>query len=104
MSKAPLFDNPDSFNAKYVKLADLDGSGIADIVYLANDSFKIYFNQSGNSWSDVNNVQGLNPLPFPKIDYHTSINIIDLLAMERDVLCGHRRFPPIPEINCGILI
>ncbi len=80
MSNAPLFDNPDYFNPKYVKLADLDGSGIADIVYLANDSFKIYFNQSGNSWSEVNNMQGLNPLPFPKIDDHASINIIDFLC------------------------
>lgn len=42
MSNAPVFDQPDHFNAQYVKLADLDGSGTTGIVYLAKDSFKIY--------------------------------------------------------------
>ncbi|CAN5793742.1 hypothetical protein BH11BAC3_BH11BAC3_12900 [soil metagenome] len=80
MSNAPKFDHPDHFNPKYIKLADLDGSGTTDIVYLANDSFKVYFNQSGNSWSDVNIVPGVNPLPFPAIDDYTNVNIIDLLG------------------------
>ena len=80
MSNAPLFDHPDHFNPDYIKLADLDGSGTTDIVYLGKDSFKIYFNQSGNSWSDQNIIKGLNPLPFPKIDDHTTVNVIDLLG------------------------
>ena len=80
MSNAPMFDNPDHFNSKYVKLADLDGSGITGIVYLGKDSFKIYFNQSGNSWSEENIVHGINPLPFPKMDDHANVNIIDLLG------------------------
>ncbi|MEO8149293.1 MAG: SpvB/TcaC N-terminal domain-containing protein [Bacteroidia bacterium] len=80
MSNAPRFDHPDHFNPKYIKLADVDGSGTTDIVYLANDSFKIYFNQSGNSWSEENIVHGVNPLPFPKTDDHTNVNIIDLLG------------------------
>ncbi|MDB5226557.1 MAG: repeat-associated core domain protein [Bacteroidota bacterium] len=80
MGNAPLFDTTDQFNANYIKLADLDGSGIPDIVYLGNNSFKIYFNQSGNSWSEENNIRGVNPLPFPKIDNHANINIVDLLG------------------------
>ena len=80
MSNAPAFDHPDHFNPKYIKLGDLDGSGTTDIVYLADNSFKIYFNQSGNSWSDVNIVEGPNPLPFPAIDDYTNVNIIDLLG------------------------
>jgi RHS repeat-associated protein len=80
MSSAPEFDLPDHFNPQYLKLADLDGSGTTGIVYLAKDSFKIYFNQSGNSWSEENIVQGVNPIPFPKIDDHSNVNIIDLLG------------------------
>ena len=80
MSNAPVFDQDDRFNPGYIKLADLDGSGNTDIVYLGKDSFRIYFNQSGNSWSDVNMIQGVNPLPFPKIDDHSGIQIIDLLG------------------------
>jgi RHS repeat-associated protein len=80
MSNAPLFDHPDHFNSNYVKLADLDGSGTTDIVYLGKDSFTIYFNQSGNSWSEENIVKGVNPIPFSKMDDHANVSIIDLLG------------------------
>lgn len=80
MANAPVFDTTDNFNAKYLKLADLDGSGTTDIVYLGKDSFKIYFNQNGNSWTDESGVASINPLPFPEIDDHTNINIVDLLG------------------------
>lgn len=80
MGNAPVFDNIDHLNSIYIKLADIDGSGTTDIVYLAKDSFKIYFNQSGNSWSKQNIVSGTNPIPFSKIDDHTNVSIIDLLG------------------------
>src|SRR6185436_9080704 len=80
MSNSPLFDHPDHFNPRYLKLADLDGSGTTGIVYLGKDSFKVYFNQSGNSWREENIVPGTNPLPFPKIDDHINVNVIDLLG------------------------
>jgi RHS repeat-associated protein len=80
MSNAPFFDIAENFNPHFVKLADLDGSGTTDIVYLGHDSFKIYFNQNGNSWSEVNIINGVNPLPFPKIDTYSDVTIIDLLG------------------------
>ncbi len=80
MGNAPVFDHDDSFNPEYVKLADLDGSGTTDIVYLGNGSFKIYFNQSGNSWREENIIKGVNPIPFFEIDNHAHVNIIDLLG------------------------
>ena len=80
MSNAPVFDFPDHFNPEFLKLADLDGSGTTDLVYLGKDSFQIYFNHSGNSWSEVNLMQGINPIPFPKIDRMTNVDVIDLLG------------------------
>ena len=80
MSNAPVFDNAENFNPRHVKLADLDGSGTTDIIYLGQDAFKIYFNQAGNSWSEVNVVKGMNPLPFPKTDDHSNVMVIDLLG------------------------
>lgn len=80
MGNAPVFDTPDHFNPQYLKLADLDGSGTTDIVYLGNDTFKIYFNQSGNTWSEVNIVNGINPVTFLKTDDYSSVNVIDLLG------------------------
>ncbi len=34
MDNAPLFDNPEAFNPSFLRLADIDGSGTTDIIYL----------------------------------------------------------------------
>ena len=51
MDNAPHFDNPDQFDHKRIRLADIDGSGTTDIIYLHRDGVRLYFNQSGNGWS-----------------------------------------------------
>ena len=38
---------------KRIRLADIDGSGTTDIIYLGRDSISFWFNQSGNSWSET---------------------------------------------------
>jgi hypothetical protein len=40
-----------SFNPARVFLADLDGSGAADLIYAESDRFLIFLNQSGNAFS-----------------------------------------------------
>ena len=51
MDNAPWFDHPDQFDQRRIRLADIDGSGTTDIIYLHRDGVRLYFNQSGNSWS-----------------------------------------------------
>jgi len=69
------FDNPDQFDQKRIRLADIDGSGTTDIIYLHRDGVRLYFNQSGNSWSKP------HPLNvFPLVDNITSVIPIDLLG------------------------
>jgi RHS repeat-associated protein len=75
MDHAPQFDNPDQFDHKRIRLADIDGSGTTDIIYLHRDRVRLYFNQSGNSWSEP---QELNV--FPRIDDLASIVPTDLLG------------------------
>jgi hypothetical protein len=75
MDNAPWFDNPDLFDPRRMQLADIDGSGITDILYLRRDGVHLYFNQSGNSWS--------NPLRlnhFPQMDHLSSVTVLDLLG------------------------
>ena len=48
MDNAPWFDHPDQFDQRRVRLADIDGSGTTDIIYLHRDGVRLYFNQSGN--------------------------------------------------------
>ena len=47
----PIFDRPDLFDPRRVRLADIDGSGTSDIIYVGHDGISLYFNQSGNFWS-----------------------------------------------------
>lgn len=48
MDNAPWFDNLEQFEGRRIRLADTDGSGTTDILYLRRDGVHIYFNQSGN--------------------------------------------------------
>src|SRR5205085_10666858 len=58
-----------------IRLADVDGSGVTDILYLRRDGVQIYFNQSGNRWSAA------VPLPqFPRVDDLSAVQVLDLLG------------------------
>jgi RHS repeat-associated protein len=75
MDNAPWFDAPDQFDHKRLRLADIDGSGTTDIIYLHRDGVRLYFNQSGNSWSAP------RELPvFPRVDDLVHIQALDLLG------------------------
>jgi RHS repeat-associated protein len=73
MDNAPWFDAPDQFDQRRIRLADIDGSGVTDIIYLGRDHVSLYFNQSGNRWSDE---RILNQ--YPRIDNLASIQVADL--------------------------
>src|SRR5207248_5605683 len=53
MDDAPWFDHPDRFDQRRIRLADIDGSGTTDIIYLGRDGARLYFNQCGNRWSEA---------------------------------------------------
>src|ERR1039458_6943933 len=51
MGSAPAFDYPDLFDPTRIRMADVDGSGTTDIIYLGSESIVLWFNQAGNTWS-----------------------------------------------------
>jgi RHS repeat-associated protein len=76
MDNSPWFDTSDQFNQRRIRLADIDGSGVTDIVYFSGrNGVQIYFNQSGNRWSDAYTISN-----FPHIDNLASIQLADLLG------------------------
>src|SRR5439155_3302004 len=75
MDNAPTFDNPDQFDQERIRLADIDGSGTVDIIYLHRDGVRLYFNKSGNSWSKQHLLKS-----FPRVDDVVSILPTDLLG------------------------
>lgn len=76
MSNAPQFNHPDLFTAGHIRLADIDGSGTSDIIYLGKNEFRYWLNGSGNRWSDAHAT--INP--FPDIDNLSNVSVMDVLG------------------------
>jgi RHS repeat-associated protein len=57
MAAAP--DLPLGYDPRRLLLGDLDGDGLADLVYADADRVTIWFNQSGNRWSAPIEIPGL---------------------------------------------
>jgi RHS repeat-associated protein len=75
MDNAPWFDRVDQFSQVRIRLADIDGSGTTDIIYLGPDAVDIYFNQSGNRLSERRTLS-----QFPPLDSIATITTADLLG------------------------
>ena len=66
MGNAPFLECQDMFDARRIHLADIDGSGNMDIIYIGQEGISLYFNRSGNF--------------IPRVDGLTSIATTDLLG------------------------
>lgn len=76
LENPPVFDHPDAFNPAYLRLADVDGSGTTDIIYLGKNTFTCWRNLSGNRFSTT-------PITidhFVGIDPQSKISVADLLG------------------------
>ncbi len=75
MDAAPWFDRPDGFDQRRVRLADIDGSGTTDLIYLGAGGVRVWANQSGNRWGPP---QLLTQAPIA--DDVTGVAALDLLG------------------------
>ncbi|WP_330254176.1 hypothetical protein OG874_06330 [Nocardia sp. NBC_00565] len=75
MDRAPWFDRPDQFDSKRVLVADIDGSGTTDILYLHADGIRVYLNQSGNGWGNPVAINVIPPVGAP-----VGVQALDLLG------------------------
>ena len=75
MSGAPWFDAPERFDPRRIRLGDVDGSGVVDIVYVGDGEIRLWFNESGNGWSAAHRLPD-----FPHVDDYTSVQLADLLG------------------------
>lgn len=76
MDNAPFFDHPDVFNPAYIRLADIDGSGTTDFIYLGKNKFTCWKNLSGNRFSTT----PFEIDPFPEIHSQSIVTVTDLLG------------------------
>ncbi len=98
MANAPQLDGVDRFDPRRIRLADIDGTGTADLIYFAGASVSIYFNQAGNGWRPAH-VLG----QFPELDQLTSVAALDLMGMGTTCLVWSSSLPsrcaPMRYIN-----
>jgi RHS repeat-associated protein len=73
---APWLDDPDHFDPRRVRVADVTGSGVGDLVYLHRSGVRLYANRSGNSLAPAREL----PVRFPRIDSAIQVSAIDLLG------------------------
>jgi len=73
---SPVFDTPDAFNSAYIRIADINGSGTADIIYLGKNKFTCWQNLSGNRFS----ITPFEIEAFPEIHTQSKVTVTDLLG------------------------
>jgi RHS repeat-associated protein len=76
MDDSPMFDEPDQFDPGRLRLADIDGSGPTDVIYLHRDGARIYANRSGNGWGP----RQVLSARFPDANSTAHVNAVDLLG------------------------
>jgi RHS repeat-associated protein len=75
MDDPPRLDLTGELDRRRILLADIDGSGTTDLLYLARDGVQLYFNRSGNGWSAPRRLAG-----FPDVDSLVYVTTVDLLG------------------------
>lgn len=92
MKDAPRFDHSDTFDPSRLRLADIDGSGTTDILYLGATETRFWKNLSGNGWSDAVTVGN-----FPKTDSLTDVSVFDIEGNGTSALVWSTPLPDRPN-------
>ncbi|USP80420.1 hypothetical protein yc1106_07694 [Curvularia clavata] len=83
MHNAPRMDSDDLFNHARIKLLDIDGSGVTDLLYLLPDGgMNVYYNFAGNQWSHPVYIAAV-----PAFDSLSSVFTLDLFGTGTSCLC-----------------
>jgi FG-GAP-like repeat len=53
MDASPRFTDEERYDPTRIRLADIDGSGTADLIYVGDCGVNVCFNRSGNSWAQL---------------------------------------------------
>jgi RHS repeat-associated protein len=75
MDNAPRFTDEERFDSRRVRLADVDGTGTTDLLYVGDDGVQVCFNRSGNTWAAPHRLA-----IFPSADSLGDLQVADLLG------------------------
>jgi RHS repeat-associated protein len=75
MDRAPWFDTGELFDPRRLRLADVAGSGVTDVLYLAPNGVRVHANDAGNGFAPPETLPGL-----PPVDAMDSVETVDVLG------------------------
>lgn len=87
MQNPPPFDHQELFDQSLLRLADVDGSGTTDLIYLGGHTATIYHNLAGNGFSS-SVIHG-----FPSANRTTNVQVVDLLGKGTACLVWSSKLP-----------
>ncbi len=73
MENSPTF--PLGYDPKRILIGDVDGDGLADLVYVEDGRTTLWMNQSGNRWSDPIEIPGT-----PPVSDMDAVRLVDVLG------------------------
>lgn len=75
MAQAPRFDTQDAFQHERLRLADVDGTGTADLIYLGPSSVRLWRNHAGNRFGAAETLRAV-----PAVPSVGQVQVVDLLG------------------------
>jgi len=92
MDNAPLLDTPEGYNPLYLSLADISGTGAADLIYLGDSQCTAWINLCGNGWSAAQTIS-----PLPGTDNQSKLAVLDFLGKGTGCLVWSSPLPRYSE-------
>lgn len=80
------------FDPKRLLLGDVDGDGVADLVYVSSGHITVWINQDGNAWSDPIVIHGT-----PPVTDTTAVRLADMLGTGTDGILWTYDFGAFPD-------
>jgi RHS repeat-associated protein len=66
---------PFGYSPRQILIGDVDGDGVADLIFVDHDKIILWINQSGNAWSDPIEIEGT-----PTFTNEDDVRLVDLLG------------------------
>lgn len=88
MGSSPWFTENSAFDPAQVQLADIDGSGTTDVLYLDGSSTRFWINRAGNFWSGAHSIPQT-----PPTDRMSQVGMVDLLGNGTNCLVWSSKSP-----------
>ncbi len=103
MRKSPRFEDAGiysgtGFDPKRLLLGDIDGDGLADLVYVSSGHITVWINQSGKAWSDPMVIHGT-----PPVTDATAVRLADMLGNGTDGILWTYDFGSFPDSSYKFL-